>query len=162
MQVEVAPHHTVALEWLALLDRGERDKARIASAVSRFLDAAPHVSALGDALWPAEEEPSDDAELCWRDRLREPGNVVTQLQNAPIGWAAFREFRQEPTPIVRRLHGNRKHGRYSKSSIADMRMLRLCIRIVARRLRQVPGSIFDRPIPPPGWAAYLAARQAKW
>jgi hypothetical protein len=39
----------------------ERDKACIAWAVSRFLDAAPHVSALGDALWPAEGEHSGQA-----------------------------------------------------------------------------------------------------
>jgi hypothetical protein len=45
--VEVGPHHFAALERLALLDAGERDKASIAWAVSRFLDAAPHVSALG-------------------------------------------------------------------------------------------------------------------
>ena len=61
VQVEVGPRHLAALERLALLDAGERDKACIAWAVSRFLDAAPHVSALGDALWPAEEEENDDA-----------------------------------------------------------------------------------------------------
>jgi hypothetical protein len=31
----------------------------IASAVSRFLDAAPPVSALGDALWPTQETAAD-------------------------------------------------------------------------------------------------------
>ena len=61
VQVEVGPIELAALERLALLDAGERDKACIAWAVSRFLDAAPHVSALGDALWPAEEEECDDA-----------------------------------------------------------------------------------------------------
>ena len=61
VQVEVGPRHLAAIERLALLDVGERDKACIAWAVSRFLDAAPHVSALGDALWPAEEEEGDDA-----------------------------------------------------------------------------------------------------
>jgi len=61
VQVEVGPRHLAALERLALLDAGERDKACIAWAVSRFLDAAPHVSALGDTLWPAEEEETDDA-----------------------------------------------------------------------------------------------------
>ena len=58
--VEIGPRHLVALERLALLDVGERDKACIAWAVSRFLDAAPHVSALGDALWPADEGQPDD------------------------------------------------------------------------------------------------------
>jgi len=52
--VEVGPRH--ALERLALLDVGERDKGCITWAVSRFLDAAPHASAVGDALWPADEE----------------------------------------------------------------------------------------------------------
>ena len=61
VQIEVGPRHLAALERLALLDAGERDKACIAWAVSRFLDAAPHVSALGDTLWPAEEEETDDA-----------------------------------------------------------------------------------------------------
>ena len=56
VQVEVSLHHLVALERLALLDSGEREKACIAWAVERFLDAAPHVSALGDALWPESEK----------------------------------------------------------------------------------------------------------
>ena len=54
--VEVGPRQLAALERLTLLDAGERDKACIADAVSRFLDAASHVSALGDALWPDDEE----------------------------------------------------------------------------------------------------------
>ena len=61
VQVEVGPHHLAALERLALLDPEERDKACISWAVTRFLDAAPHISALGDALWPAEDEDNDDA-----------------------------------------------------------------------------------------------------
>ena len=56
ISVEVSPQHLGALERLALLDAGERDKACIAWAVERFLDAAPQVSALGIALWPADEE----------------------------------------------------------------------------------------------------------
>ena len=54
VSVEVGPRQIAALERLALLDAGERDKDCIACAVSQFLDAAPHVSALGDALWPAD------------------------------------------------------------------------------------------------------------
>jgi len=57
VSVEVGPRQLAALERLALLDAGERDKACIGWAVSRFLDTAPHVSALGDALYPAEEGP---------------------------------------------------------------------------------------------------------
>ena len=41
VQVEVSLHHLAALERLALLDSGEREKACIAWAVERFLDAAP-------------------------------------------------------------------------------------------------------------------------
>ena len=59
VSVEIGPRQLAALERLALLDTGERDKACIAWAVSRFLDAAPHVSALGDALWPDDEEPDE-------------------------------------------------------------------------------------------------------
>ena len=54
--VEVSPRHLVALERLALLGAGERGEGCIAWAVQRFLDAAPHVSTLGDALWPEREE----------------------------------------------------------------------------------------------------------
>jgi hypothetical protein len=61
VSVEVGPQQLAALERLALLDAGERDKVCIAWAVARFLDAAPHVSALGDALWPADEEENEDA-----------------------------------------------------------------------------------------------------
>ena len=61
VQVEIGPRHFAALERLALLDVGERDKACLAWAVCRFLDAAPHISALGDALWPAAEEEADEA-----------------------------------------------------------------------------------------------------
>ncbi len=61
VSVEVGPRQLAGLERLALLDAGERDKMSIASAVSRFLEAAPHVSALGDALWPAEAEEDEHA-----------------------------------------------------------------------------------------------------
>lgn len=54
--VEVGPYQAAALERLALLDIGDRDKGSIAAAVSRFLRAAPHLSAMGDALWPEGEE----------------------------------------------------------------------------------------------------------
>jgi hypothetical protein len=42
----------VALERLVLLNVGDRDKVSIAWAVTRFLETAPHLSAMGDALWP--------------------------------------------------------------------------------------------------------------
>lgn len=54
--VAVSPAQLAALERLALLEAGDRDKTSIACSVARFLDAAPHISALGDALWPATQE----------------------------------------------------------------------------------------------------------
>ena len=54
--VEVGPYQVAALERLALLEVGDRDKGSIATAVNRFLQAAPHLSAMGDALWPESEE----------------------------------------------------------------------------------------------------------
>jgi hypothetical protein len=54
--VEVGPYQVAALERLALLDVGDREKQSIATAVTRFLEAAPYLSAIGDALWPESEE----------------------------------------------------------------------------------------------------------
>ena len=54
--VEVGPYQVAALERLALLEVGDRDKGSIATAVNRFLQAAPHLSAMGDALWPESEK----------------------------------------------------------------------------------------------------------
>ena len=56
MTVEVGPYQVAALERLALLDVGDRDKGSIAAAVSQFLEAAPYLSAMGDALWPESEK----------------------------------------------------------------------------------------------------------
>jgi hypothetical protein len=53
--VEVGQYQVAALERLALLEAGDRDKESIATAVSRFLEAAPYLSAMGDALWPESE-----------------------------------------------------------------------------------------------------------
>ena len=52
--IEIGPHQLAALERLALLDVGDRDKVAIAGAVMRFLNTAPYLSALGDALWSEE------------------------------------------------------------------------------------------------------------
>ena len=59
VSVEVGPRHLAAMERLNLLEIGQRDKACIAWAVSRFLDAALHIAAMGDALWPVEEDDGD-------------------------------------------------------------------------------------------------------
>ena len=55
MPIEVGPRQLAALERLALLDVGDRDKTSIACAVIRFLETAPHLSPMGDALWPEGE-----------------------------------------------------------------------------------------------------------
>ena len=60
VSVEIGPSQLTALERLALLVIGERDKACIAWAISRFLVTAPHVSALEDALWSAAGEPTEN------------------------------------------------------------------------------------------------------
>jgi hypothetical protein len=56
VSIEVEPLQLAAFERLALLEVGERDKAAIAWAVERYLASASHVSAMGDALWPASED----------------------------------------------------------------------------------------------------------
>ena len=61
VSVEIGPSQLTALERLGLLESGDRDKVCIAWAVSRFLDTAPHVSALEDALWSTGEEPTEKA-----------------------------------------------------------------------------------------------------
>ena len=58
--VEVSLQQLAALERLTLLDANEWDKARIGRAVSRFLNAADHVSVMGDALWPEAEHAEQD------------------------------------------------------------------------------------------------------
>jgi DNA replication protein DnaC len=73
------------MERLALLEIGQRDKACIAWAVSRFLDAASHVA------WRMRYGPSRKT------------TMATRLRNAPTGWAAFRAFRQTPAPEFCRL-----------------------------------------------------------
>jgi hypothetical protein len=58
--VEVSPLQLAGLERLGLLERGARDKDAIASAIMRFLNATSPVATVGDALWPADEEPCDE------------------------------------------------------------------------------------------------------
>jgi hypothetical protein len=83
---------------------------------------------------------------------------VTRLHNAPTGWPAFRAFRQRPVPMFHRQHGNKTHGRYSKQSIASMRMVRLCVRMLRAGLGHMPVPGVTRRIPP-GWDAYRVARR---
>jgi hypothetical protein len=56
LQTQTEGGELEALERLALLEPGERGNSAIAWAVMRFLDGARHLSAFGDALWPADEE----------------------------------------------------------------------------------------------------------
>ena len=52
VSIAVGAHQLAALERLVLLNVDDRDKASIARAVTRYLETAPHLSAMGDALWP--------------------------------------------------------------------------------------------------------------
>jgi hypothetical protein len=54
--IEVEPLQLAGLERLGLLGVGERDKAAIAWAVTRYLDSGAPVAAVGDAIWPADED----------------------------------------------------------------------------------------------------------
>jgi hypothetical protein len=54
--IELEPRDLAALERLALLAPGDRDPHRMARAAAQFLCAAPHVAAMGDALWPEREQ----------------------------------------------------------------------------------------------------------
>jgi len=55
-RVPVRLDHLAALERLALLGVDDRREGAVAWAVWRFLDAAPMVAKLGDALWPERDE----------------------------------------------------------------------------------------------------------
>jgi hypothetical protein len=59
--IELDPRDLAALERLALLAPGDRDPNRMAAAAAQFLAAAPHVAAMGDALWPEQGEAARDA-----------------------------------------------------------------------------------------------------
>jgi hypothetical protein len=51
--IEVSLSHRRALETMGLIEAGrEVDREAIAWAVARFLDTAPSVAAIGDALYP--------------------------------------------------------------------------------------------------------------
>jgi hypothetical protein len=59
--IELEPRALAALERLALLAPGDRDPHRMACAAARFLAAAAHVAAMGDAIWPEREDQARDA-----------------------------------------------------------------------------------------------------
>jgi hypothetical protein len=97
--VEVSPRHVRALERLALLGAGERARAAVGAAVGRFLEAAPHVAAMGDALWPEGEGSAETRRLfrLWGRMLRggrwwEPVPGLPPPPDHP-GWQAYRERR---------------------------------------------------------------------
>jgi len=72
----------------------------------------------------------------------------------PCGWAAFRELRQRPAPIIRRRHANFRHGRFCKRGIEDRRLLRACVAVLRGRVQEAP--CFPLRSVPPGWQAYRA------
>ncbi len=54
--IDVAPKHRRALERMGLIANGyDEDREALAWAVVRFLDSAPAVQAIGDALFPDAE-----------------------------------------------------------------------------------------------------------
>jgi hypothetical protein len=85
---------------------------------------------------------------------------MTQLQNVPTGWGAFRVFQQTPPPISERRHGNFRHGHYSKRGIEGMREVRLLGRIIRHGLWHLPLPGAPRRTPP-GWSVYRAARKSR-
>ena len=52
LTVEADTRVVTALRRLGLLDPDTRDRAAIADAAARFLNAAPSVAAMGEALFP--------------------------------------------------------------------------------------------------------------
>jgi hypothetical protein len=56
LAIELAPRELAALERLALLETGDRDPRRLAAAAAQTHASAPHVAAMGDALWPQRED----------------------------------------------------------------------------------------------------------
>jgi hypothetical protein len=56
VSIALEPRDLAALERLALLAPGDRDPRRMAAAAARFLAAAPHIAAIGAALWPGEDD----------------------------------------------------------------------------------------------------------
>jgi hypothetical protein len=53
VSIEVPAHVIQALERLALLEPGNRDKHAVALAVEWSLEALPGFVSIGDAVWPA-------------------------------------------------------------------------------------------------------------
>lgn len=61
--VDVSPAHRRAFESMGLVQHGhDRDRAALIWAVERYLDTAPAVQGIGDALFPDADEPTDQVE----------------------------------------------------------------------------------------------------
>ena len=156
VSLEVGPRQLAALERLALLDTGERDKTCIAWPSPGFLIRRRTSRHWGIRCGPLAKKKAR-MRNAKPDNRRDIGHSGARSHNAPFGWAAFREFRQEPNPIPCRRHGNRKHGRYSKSSMVGMRFTRICVSIVRGRVGTFLDPGFARP-DPPGWRAFRGTR----
>jgi hypothetical protein len=64
LTINVSPEHRRALERMGLIPAGhDRDRAAITWAVERFLDTAPAVQAVGDALYRGAAEPPEATAL---------------------------------------------------------------------------------------------------
>jgi len=81
---------------------------------------------------------------------------MTHRRDAPVGWAAFRVFRQTPAPMFVHRHGNWRHGYYAKQGRVDRLQLRMAIAVLRGRWS---GSLPWSPEPTaPGWAAFRSSR----
>jgi hypothetical protein len=78
---------------------------------------------------------------------------MTHGQNAPVGWGAYVAFRQTPSPVFVRQHGNTKHGKFTKQSRVDRLQFRWALAVLRGRWSGPPPWLSEAP---PGWAAYRA------
>jgi hypothetical protein len=153
--VDVLPAHRHALEGMGLIQPGfDRHQEAIGWAVARYLDTAPAMRAIGEALYPDWPEEAEDETPLARDR-GDDGDNRHNVSSA--GWPRFRQVAVYPQgKYVPRRHGNWKSGDYSLSRRAKMRQLRACIRALCRGFRGGRGAA--PTLPPPGWRLFPFVR----
>jgi hypothetical protein len=86
------------------------------------------------------------------------GRYRLQFRNAPTGWEAHREFRQQPAPTIIRTHGNYKHGRYCQERISRHAAGSSVRADHPRNGRPSLGRGPSAPVPP-GWSVNRALRR---